>query len=1028
MSQRRARTTALTIVLMLAAGGADAAAHDRHSRPDLTVRALTEPPTFAAPGSTFTAEDVTVNEGRRRASRSWTGYRLAHGGRVGGRPVPALHRWERSRGSAVVTVPPAIADGAYRLVACADALHAVRERDERDNCRSSAGVVVVDTASPPAPVIVAGPAEVTSSSFASFAFSNEETGVRFECALDGGEPAPCESPHEYADLEEGDHVFVVRAVDAAGNRGAEVGHEWRVVPTEMTLGDGAWSWFADPRAVHDAARGRTYVGWVTRDGDVKVAAYDHLTFARTTANLHPALERDDHANPAIQLLPDGRLRVFYSRHTGPQMYHRTSVAPGDVSAWHEEQTVPGNTVGPRGYTYPNPIRLEAERRTYLFWRGGNYQPTFATQADGSEAWSAPSSLINVPGERPYAKYDSDGADTIHVAFTNAHPREADDVNIYYVAYRGGELRRADDTLAGTLAAPLVPGPAELVYDGPQNAWVHDVAHDAEGRPVIVFARFPEPGDHRYMYARWTGAEWAVHEIAAAGGSISDDGREEQYSAGITLDHEDPSVVYLSHPVDGAYEVETWRTLDGGASWGERRVITSGSSVKNVRPVSPRGLMPFTSDLAVVWMRGVYTSYVDYSTSITTILATGGNAPPVADAELSPRTGPAPQEIAFDGRASRDADGQIAEWRWDFGDGGQATGAQVRHVYGRPGRYFPALTVLDDGGRTDVAVEEVQIGPSEVPLVRTGPATEVGDGVATLNGSLDPRNQPAVYRFEYGLTTAYGGATPEQVLEAGLGSRAVSATVTGLVPGARYHYRLVARNATGETAGGDRAFTAATPGASAYREAILATPGLAAYWRLGDLAGTAAADQRDAHPGTYAGAFLLGEEGALPSDPDTSAGFDGVSGEMTAAGPALGDGRGTLEGWFDWRAGVTVMRDHTSTAGVGWILAFDSSGRLFYRAGGVNFNTGRTVASVLGRWHHMAVTNDGTEVAFYLDGERVHRAAATIATAPTLPWHVMRNGNHPTQFSAGRADEVAVYDRALPAETLRRHFQAGAAGP
>ena len=333
-------------------------------------------------------------------------------------------------------------------------------------------------------------------------------------------------------------------------------------------------------------------------------------------------------------------------------------------------------------------------------------------------------------------------------------------------------------------------------------------------------------------------------------------------------------------------------------------------------------------------------------------------------------------------------------------------------------------MVDDGGRTDVAVEEVEIGPSEAPLARTGPATEVGDGVATLTGSLDPRNQPTAYRFEYGPTTAYGAATDEQVVEAGLGSRAISATVSGLVPGERYHYRLVARNATGETAGGDRSFTAAPAGTSAYREAILATPGLAAYWRLGELAGTTAADGRGAHPGTYAGSVLLGEEGALPSDPDTSAGFDGTSGEMTAAGPALPDGRGTLEGWFDWRSGVALMRDHTSTAGVGWIVAFDSSGRLFYRVGGAKLNTGRTVGSLMGGWHHVAVTNDGTAVAFYLDGERIHGAQASITAPPTLPWHVMRNGNHPTQFTAGRADEVAVYDRALSAATIRSHFQAG----
>ena len=137
MSRRRTRTTAVVILLTLA-GGAEAAGRDRHSRPDLTVRAIADPPSFATPGSTFTAEDVTVNEGRRRSPRSWTTYRLSPGGHVGSRPVPALHRRQRSRGSATITVPPWTADGTYRLVACADGRHEIRERDEHDNCRKSA--------------------------------------------------------------------------------------------------------------------------------------------------------------------------------------------------------------------------------------------------------------------------------------------------------------------------------------------------------------------------------------------------------------------------------------------------------------------------------------------------------------------------------------------------------------------------------------------------------------------------------------------------------------------------------------------------------------------------------------------------------------------------------------------------------------------------------------------------------------------------------------------------------------------------
>ena len=188
------------------------------------------------------------------------------------------------------------------------------------------------------------------------------------------------------------------------------------------IGDGAWSWFGDPRAVtYTGAHTRTYVGWVDIEGDIKVSSYDHSTGNRVTAVLQARLNKDDHANPSLQVRPDGRLVVYYSRHVGPSMHYRVSASPEDVTSWEPPQTVPTNTPGIRGYTYPNPIRLADEGRTYLFWRGGNYNPTFSIQNDGETTWSPARTLITMPGERPYVKYDSSGGDTIHVAYTNAHP-------------------------------------------------------------------------------------------------------------------------------------------------------------------------------------------------------------------------------------------------------------------------------------------------------------------------------------------------------------------------------------------------------------------------------------------------------------------------------------------------------------------------------------------------------------------------------------------------------------------------------
>ena len=136
------------------------------------------------------------------------------------------------------------------------------------------------------------------------------------------------------------------------------------------------------------------------------------------------------------------------------------------------------------------------------------------------------------------------------------------MNIYYARIRAGKIERVDGTQIGSLDDPITPGEGDHVYDPTEPTWVHDVAADSSGRPVIVFATFPTAADHRYFYARWTGSAWDVHQITPAGGSIREDGGSPYYSGGLTLDHEDPSRVYLSRQVGSSWQVETWTTSDG----------------------------------------------------------------------------------------------------------------------------------------------------------------------------------------------------------------------------------------------------------------------------------------------------------------------------------------------------------------------------------------------------------------------------------------------------------------------------------
>lgn len=95
-----------------------------------------------------------------------------------------------------------------------------------------------------------------------------------------------------------------------------------------------------------------------------------------------------------------------------------------------------------------------------------------------------------------------------------------------------------------------------------------------------------------------------------------------------------------------------------------------------------------------------------------------------------------------------------------------------------------------------------------PSVSTGPAGDRTETTATLNGLVNPRGQETTWQFEYGTDTSYDQTAPLAPSIAGesLGDEAVSAPLTGLEPGTTYHFRLVATNAIGSSAGIDRTFT------------------------------------------------------------------------------------------------------------------------------------------------------------------------------------------------------------------------------
>jgi hypothetical protein len=96
-----------------------------------------------------------------------------------------------------------------------------------------------------------------------------------------------------------------------------------------------------------------------------------------------------------------------------------------------------------------------------------------------------------------------------------------------------------------------------------------------------------------------------------------------------------------------------------------------------------------------------------------------------------------------------------------------------------------------------------------PVVETGPASDVKASSAVLVGTIDTIGDQTTYRFEYGLTDAYGNTAPagaEGIAGNDRTPRTFTRSIAGLMPGTTYHYRLVAQNSGGQAAGADRTFT------------------------------------------------------------------------------------------------------------------------------------------------------------------------------------------------------------------------------
>ncbi|EMA6343894.1 collagenase ColA [Bacillus cytotoxicus] len=130
---------------------------------------------------------------------------------------------------------------------------------------------------------------------------------------------------------------------------------------------------------------------------------------------------------------------------------------------------------------------------------------------------------------------------------------------------------------------------------------------------------------------------------------------------------------------------------------------------------------------------------------------GENQAPIVNIN-GPYNGHVNQAIQFKSDGSKDEDGKIVSYLWDFGDGTTTTEANPKHVYKQEGTYKVTLTVKDNKGKKARNETTVTVRKGQETMVESEPNNRLEEAnLITFNtlikGSLVNEDRTDIYTFD-----------------------------------------------------------------------------------------------------------------------------------------------------------------------------------------------------------------------------------------------------------------------------------------
>ncbi len=212
--------------------------------------------------------------------------------------------------------------------------------------------------------------------------------------------------------------------------------------------------------------------------------------------------------------------------------------------------------------------------------------------------------------------------------------------------------------------------------------------------------------------------------------------------------------------------------------------------------------------------------------------------------------------AFDASGSSDADGTVASYAWDFGDGARGTGQKPSHTYAA-GTFSVKLTVTDNQGATDTATHPVTVaGANTSPVASFTSSTSGLTADFDSSASNDPDGTIVSRAWTFGDGGTASTANPSHTY-ATAGSYDVTLTVTDNQGGTNQVTKTVTLTAPANQKPVARLSTSVTDlkvsvdgGASSDPDGTIASYG----WNYGD--GATGTGRTDSHTYAVAGTYTV----------------------------------------------------------------------------------------------------------------------------------------------------------------------------